>query len=48
MPIQRIDAIYIDFKFHSMPDLGFSDFGACHQWVEAIRNRYSHTTGAPS
>ena len=48
MPVQRVDANYIDFKFHSVPDVGFFDFGVYRQWVEAIRNRSADSGGVPS
>jgi uncharacterized protein (DUF1499 family) len=47
MPVQRVDAIYIEFKFHSMPDVGFYDFGVYRRWVEAIRTHFTDTSGAP-
>ena len=48
MPVHRVDVNCIDFKFHSMPDVGFSDFGVYRQWVESIRNRSADSSGAPS
>ncbi len=48
MPVQRVDTIYIDFKFHSVPDVGFFDFGVYLQWVKVIRTRFADTSGAPS
>ena len=48
MPVQCVDVIYIDFKFHSVPSVGFSDFGLNRQWVEAPRARLSAPAGGPS
>ncbi len=39
MPVQCVDVIYIDFKFHSVPSVGFSDFGLNRQRVEALGAR---------
>lgn len=48
MPVQRVDVICIDFKFHSVPSVGFSDFGLNRQRVEALGARLSAPAGAPS
>jgi uncharacterized protein (DUF1499 family) len=48
MPVQRVDVIYIDFKFNSVPSVGFSDFGLNRQRVEALGARLSAPAGAPS
>ena len=48
MPVQCVDVIYIDFKFHSVPSVGFSDFGLNRQRVEALGARLSAPAGAPS
>ena len=48
MPVQRVDVIYINFKFHSKPSLGFSDFGMNCQRVEALGTRLTPSAGAPS
>ena len=48
MPVQRVDVIYIDFKFHSVPSLGFSDFGMNCERVEALGTRLTASAVAPS
>jgi uncharacterized protein (DUF1499 family) len=48
MPVQRVDVIYIDFKFHSVPSVGFSDLGLNRQRVEALGTRLTASAGAPS
>jgi hypothetical protein len=48
MPVQRVDVIYIDFKFHSVPGVGFSGFAVNRQRVESIPTRFAYTSGAAS
>lgn len=48
MPVQRVDVIYIDFKFHSVPSVGFSDLGLNRQRAEALGTRLTASAGAPS
>jgi uncharacterized protein (DUF1499 family) len=48
MPVQCVDVICIDFKFHSVPSVGFSDFGMNRQRVEALGAQLSAPAGAPS
>ena len=48
MPVQRVDVIYIDFKFHSKPSVGFSDLGLNRQRVEALGTRLTASAGEPS
>ena len=48
MPVQRVDVICIDFKFHSVPSVGFSDLGLNRQRVEALGTRLTASAGAPS
>ncbi len=48
MPVKRVDAIYIHFKFHSVPSVGFSGFGMNRQRVEALGASLVAPAGAPS
>jgi uncharacterized protein (DUF1499 family) len=48
MTVQRVDVIYIDFNFHSVPDVGFSDFAVNRQRVEALGTRLTALSGVPS
>lgn len=48
MTVQRVDVIYIDFKFHSVPCVAFYDFRASRQRAETIQTRFADPSGAPS
>lgn len=48
MTVQRVDVIYIHYKFHSVPCVAFYAFGASRQRVEIIRTRFADPSGATS